>query len=236
MHNMLLVYIHGKGKFCLIVIYYQLIQLFRPSPGELMLLCVSFFTRWFRLRHSHSSDPLLYPVFVAFTLTVDAKPPVIPRMCLLWSRVYALDLQYTVGVQVDTHPTRHSPNAILMLDQRLWRWPNSEPTLEECIMFEGKSLCQYKRGVSCFDIPAVIHRVQFVLKILCCALKPSSKFIQWLKTKYFANQFQVWVANGRNCVAFRYAITNWTLLPSVCLQNHSQLRARAKNFELCWNY
>ena len=55
------------------------------------------------------------------------------------------------------------------------------------------------------------HKVQFVLKILCSDLKPSSKFIGvflLLKTKYFAYQFQSWLAIGQNCVAFRYAILN----------------------------
>ena len=42
---------------------------------------------------------------------------------------------------MDTTPTRHSPNAVLMLAQRLRRWPNIEPTLEKCTMFEGKSSC-----------------------------------------------------------------------------------------------
>ena len=42
---------------------------------------------------------------------------------------------------MDTTPTRHSPNAVLMLDQRLRRWPNIEPTLEKCTMFERTSSC-----------------------------------------------------------------------------------------------
>ena len=84
---------------------------------------------------------------------------------------------------MDTTERWHSPNAVLMLGQRLWRWPNIEPTLEKCTMFEGKSSClentkhlfkiyatlvqhciktykcfvftgcQYKRGVSPFHDP-----------------------------------------------------------------------------------
>ena len=42
---------------------------------------------------------------------------------------------------MDTTPTRHSPNAVLMLGQRLRRWPNIEPTLEKFTMFERKSSC-----------------------------------------------------------------------------------------------
>ena len=40
--------------------------------------------------------------------------------------------------RLDTTPTRHSPNAVLMLGQRLRRWPNIEPILEKCTMFERK--------------------------------------------------------------------------------------------------
>ena len=41
----------------------------------------------------------------------------------------------------ESESTRHSPNAVLMLGQRLRRWPNFEPTLEKCTMFERKSSC-----------------------------------------------------------------------------------------------
>ena len=33
----------------------------------------------------------------------------------------------------------YSSNAVLMLGQRLRRWPNIEPTLNKCTMFERKS-------------------------------------------------------------------------------------------------
>ena len=36
--------------------------------------------------------------------------------------------------------TIHKPNACLMLDHRLWRWPNIEPTLDLYIVFDGTSL------------------------------------------------------------------------------------------------
>ena len=51
---------------------------------------------------------------------------------------------------MDTTLTRHSPSAVLMLVQRLRRWPNIEPTLAECrpTMFEGKLSCQYTHVVS----------------------------------------------------------------------------------------
>ena len=42
---------------------------------------------------------------------------------------------------MDNTPTRHLPDAVLMLGQRLRRWPNIEPTMGKCTMFEGKSSC-----------------------------------------------------------------------------------------------
>ena len=39
------------------------------------------------------------------------------------------------------YSTRHWSNAVLMLGQRLRRWPNIEPTLDKCTMFERKSSC-----------------------------------------------------------------------------------------------
>ena len=42
---------------------------------------------------------------------------------------------------------RHLPNAVLMLDQRLRRWPNIEPTLAECTVFEeGCPVNTHSRG------------------------------------------------------------------------------------------
>ena len=50
-----------------------------------------------------------------------------------------------------------------MLGQRLRRWPNIEPTLDKCTMFERK-FCVYwvtiqTWGSSSFQIPAVIQSV-----------------------------------------------------------------------------
>ena len=42
----------------------------------------------------------------------------------------------------DTTPTRHSSNAVLMLSQRLRRWPNIEPALVKCTMFEIPAVIQ----------------------------------------------------------------------------------------------
>ena len=39
-----------------------------------------------------------------------------------------------------TTPTRHSPNTVFMLVQRLRRWPNIKPALGECTLFAGKAL------------------------------------------------------------------------------------------------
>ena len=36
---------------------------------------------------------------------------------------------------------RQGSNAVLMLGQRLQRWPNIEPTLDKCTMVERKSSC-----------------------------------------------------------------------------------------------
>ena len=59
-------------------------------------------------------------------------------------------------------------NAVLMLDQRLRRWPNIEPTLEECTVLEEKPSCRYMPGVSClFEIPAIIESVS--LQTQCTA-------------------------------------------------------------------
>ena len=46
---------------------------------------------------------------------------------------YILTLLQLLCLRLDQD---HSPNAVLMLDQRLPRWPNIEPTLEKCTMFE----------------------------------------------------------------------------------------------------
>ena len=73
-------------------------------------------------------------------LPLALKPTVIFRMGMRRSRVQAVyrPSVYTVGLHVDcvqlssynldTTPTRHSPNAV-------------EPTLEKCTMFERKSSC-----------------------------------------------------------------------------------------------
>ena len=37
--------------------------------------------------------------------------------------------------------TRHKSNAVLMLSQRLRRWPDIEPTSNKCTMFERKASC-----------------------------------------------------------------------------------------------
>ena len=44
--------------------------------------------------------------------------------------------------RLDTAPTRHSSNAVLLLGQLLRRWPNIEPTLEKCTMFARMSFCR----------------------------------------------------------------------------------------------
>ena len=66
---------------------------------------------------------------------------------------------------MDTTPTIHSPNAVLMLNQRLRRWPNIYPALGECAMFAGKALLSIHAwrggGVSCFELPEVIQSVSF---------------------------------------------------------------------------
>ena len=41
---------------------------------------------------------------------------------------------------MDTTPTRHSPNTVLMLDHRLRRWPNIKQALGECTLFAEKAL------------------------------------------------------------------------------------------------
>ena len=84
-------------------------------------------------------------------------------------RMSRVGLQYTVQVDciqldyktMDTTPTRHLLNAVLMLDQRLRCWPNIKITLVEWIMFAGKAILSIHVGVSCFELPTVIQSVSF---------------------------------------------------------------------------
>ena len=48
---------------------------------------------------------------------------------------------------MDTTPTRHSPNAVLMLDQRLRRWPNIKPTLEKCTCLRESPPAQQTQNI-----------------------------------------------------------------------------------------
>ena len=48
---------------------------------------------------------------------------------------------------MNTTPTSHSPNAVLMLGKRLRRWPKIESTLEKCTMFERKFSAQQTQNI-----------------------------------------------------------------------------------------
>ena len=88
-----------------------------------------------------------------FRLSVDPYPA---KLIYFWLHCYKT---------MDTTPTRHSPNTVLMLDQHVRHWPNNKPTLAECTIF-GKPSCAYIKRVSCFEIPAVIQSVSWVSAIV----------------------------------------------------------------------
>ena len=50
-------------------------------------------------------------------------------------------------------PTRHCPNGVLMICQRLRRWPNINPIFGECAVFAGKTLTLNMRGGQLFLAP-----------------------------------------------------------------------------------
>ena len=65
--------------------------------------------------------------------------------------------------RLDTTPTRHSPNAVLMLGQRLRRWPNIEPTLEKCTMFERNPPAQQTQNIWVENANRLIKQVKLCL-------------------------------------------------------------------------
>ena len=83
---------------------------------------------------------------------------------------------------MDTTPTKCSPIAVLKLDQSLRRWPNIEPTLDECKMLEGKPSFQYMRGVSCFEILAVIQSVSLQTQHTTKSFELEPETRTWIKS------------------------------------------------------
>ena len=103
-------------------------------------------------------------------------------------------------------------NADLMVGQSLRCWPKIEPTLEECTMFERKPFCQYKRGVSCFTIPAVKQSVSL-------QTQHTAKSFELGLNYYLINATQVYMAllwfgnlialNMRRWVRNTYSVLLW---------------------------
>ena len=108
---------------------------------------------------------------------------------------------------MDTTPTRHSPNTVLMLGQRLRRWPNIEPTLEKCTIFEEKSSCP-ANTTHLYNIgPTSSTLAQHCIKSYKCFVFTGCQF---------------------KCGSARFEIP--AVIQSMCLQINDQLRARAKGF------
>ena len=63
-----------------------------------------------------------------------------------------------------------------MLDQRLRRWPNVEPTLAECTMFKKKLSCQYTSLGQLFRNPLSNK----VTKLRARAIKELRDFVESL--------------------------------------------------------
>ena len=106
--------------------------------------------------------------------------------------------------------SRSSPNAVIMLGQRLRRRLNIEPTLEKCTMSEGKSSCpantRHFYNINTMSAQHLRHWPNIVYK--CFVFKGC--------------QYK--------CGSASFEIP--AIIQSVCLQIYDQLRSRAKGFEL----
>ena len=100
-----------------------------------------------------------------------------------------------------------------MLGQRLRRWPNIEPTLDKCTMFERKSSCPANQDIcmtfmkcrpSVFDVGPTLHKV---IQMFC---------VYWVT-------IQTWGSSSFQIPA---------VIQSVCLQVGDQVGAKDKGFEL----
>ena len=100
-----------------------------------------------------------------------------------------------------------------MLSQRLRRWPNIEPTLDKCTMFERKSSCQKTQDIcmtfmqcrpNVFDVGPTLHKV---IQMFC---------VYWVT-------IQTWGSSSFQIPA---------VIQSVCLQVGDQVGAKDKGFEL----
>ena len=99
-------------------------------------------------------------------------------------------------------------NAVLMLGQRLRRWPNIEPTSNKCTMFERKSSCS----------PANTRHLYNIYTM------SAQRFRRWYKCFVFTEcQYKLLGTSSFQISA---------VIQSVCLQASDQVGARAKCFEL----
>ena len=99
-----------------------------------------------------------------------------------------------------------------MLGQRLRRWPNIEPTLDKCTMFERKSFCPANQDIcmtfmqcrpNVFDVGPTLHKV---IRMFC---------VYWVTIQTWSSSFQI-----------------PAVIQSVCLQVGDQVGAKDKGFEL----
>ena len=114
---------------------------------------------------------------------------------------------------MNTTQTRHSTNAVLKLDQSLRRWPNIEPTLEKCTMFERKPSC-----------PANTNHLYNIYTTSAQRLRRWSNIV--------LSHTNVLCLLGVNTSLGSACFHIPAVIQSVCLQASDQLRARAKGFEL----
>ena len=103
-----------------------------------------------------------------------------------------------------------------MLGQRLRRWPNIEPTLDKCTMFERKSSC-----------PANARHLYDIYAMSAQRLRRWFNIVQ-SHTKVLCSQ-GVGTRMGSTCFEIP------TVIQLVCLQSKAQLRSRTKGIEIRWS-
>ena len=114
------------------------------------------------------------------------------------------------------YSNEYSPNVVLLLGQRLRRWPNIEPALHKCTMFEGKS-----------SFTANTKHLYNIYTTSAQRLRRWSNIVQ-SHTNVLCSQ-GVGTRMGSTCFEIP------TVIQSVCLQSKAQLRSRTKGFEIRWN-
>ena len=86
--------------------------------------------------------------------------------------------------------TSHRPYAVLMLDQRLRRWPNSKPASDECAVFVGKALFVNMSGDQLF---AASHHNTIICVSTQCPSESIGEIIHWeMWLKYICTSYDLW--------------------------------------------